>query len=36
MLFCENVLEYAEKRPLNTFHGIEIHQLLILIFGAGG
>ena len=34
MLFCENVLEYAEKRPLNTCHGIEIHQLLI--FAAGG
>lgn len=34
MLFRENVMEYAEKRPPNTWHGIEIHQLLI--FGAGG
>ena len=34
MFFCENVLEYAEKCPPNTFQGIEIRQLLI--FGAGG
>ena len=33
MLFRENVLEYAEKRPLNACQEIEIHQLLI--FGAG-